>query len=362
MLSMISEDRYDGIDILKAIGIIAIVLGHACNEYNFEVSAYIHYTKNVVYTFHLMIFIVCSGYLSACKNEVNIKEFLKKRIKNYYMKFVWFAYSLLFFKAIFTWLGLYDYHLIDFITQAIKILLFVNGGGVDGALWFLQLLFITSIIYIILKKIIEKANLTNVTRYILFGLIGIVGLILNNNGIIIAYRIDAAFIAIPFMELGYQMHEKKPELLKGELFQNFLLKFGVFACLSLVLVSSVYWLNIDIDIAKGKTRPILLFIAVSMLGIFWCVSLMQLIIGNKIVAKIFISIGQASAYIMAYHFMIFKLCDYFWHFNNCDSNLSLHPYSYPELRPLYVSVGVLLPTALNFLIMIVRNKHGIKKK
>lgn len=352
-----NKNRFECIDVLKAIGIISIVIVHACNEYNFEVPTYVHFTKNVVYTYHLMIFAVCSGYLFNYKKEVSVKEFILKKLKNYYIKFLFYAYSLLSFKVIFTWIGIYDYGIIDFVKQAAKILFFVNGGGVDGALWFLQMLFIASIIYMMISIAFEKRDVTNSIRFIIGLFIGVVGIILNSRGFIIAYRIDAALIAIPFMEFGYQIRQRNPRLLHSKFNPNLLSRVTLLIGLSIILIGSVCLFGYEVDIAKGKTSPMIWFIGVSMLGILWCISLMYVIIENKVLRKAFLKIGQESATIMAYHFMVFKVCDYVYNMIlGSESNLALHPYSYPELRALYVMGGIFIPIIIKVVLETVRNK------
>lgn len=357
------KKRFECIDILKAIGIISIVIGHACNEYNFEVPIYIHFTKNMVYTYHLMIFAFCSGYLFSYNKEVGVKGFIMKKIKNYYVKFLIYAYILLIFKMIFTLIGVYDYGITDFVKQVFKILLFVNGGGVDGALWFLQMIFIASIFYMGISILFEKKGVTNRIRFIIGFIIGVVGVVLNSRGLITIYRIDAAFIAIPFMEFGYQIRQRGSKLLYGRFYPDFLSRVVLFIGLSIMLIGAVCIFGYDIDIAKGKTSPVIWFISISILGIFWCISLMHVIIENEVLKIIFSKIGRASATIMAYHFMTFKMIDYIYYkIYGINCNLALHPYSYPKLRALYVAGGIGFPIIISFFIKTLGNRYERTRK
>ena len=359
----VNNNRFESVDILKSIGIISIVIGHACNEYNFQPPLYIHIIKNFVYTYHLMIFAFCSGFLFKYNKELGIKKFIIKRIKSYYLKFLIYAYSLLIFKVIFTLIGAYNYSVIDFIKQSVKIALFINGGGVDGALWFLQMLFIASVFYMLINNVFMKYNISKYPRLAIVLIFGIIGLILNNSGLLVYYRIDAAFIAIPFMEWGYQIRKKMVSLLENRSAMRIFYNIVIFVGLTCVLFSIVFVFDFEIDIAKWKTSPFILFIVASIIGVLWCFSFLHLIMRNAIIKKVFLIIGQNSAIIMAYHFMVFKLCDsiYCWLFE-IDSNLAFHPYSYPELRCLYIITGIIFPIAFNLLFVKVRDMFWKREK
>ncbi len=358
-----NNQRLHSIDILRAIGIISIVIGHACNEYNFAVSELIHNIKNFVYTYHLMIFVFCSGYLIKYDKEIGAINYLKKKLNGYYKKFLFFSINLLWIKILFKFMGIYDYNIVDLVKYFVRSLLFVSNGDIAGALWFLQLLFIVSIIHMGITIFFNKIEGSTIIRFVTIIILGFVGLLLNSNEIVIPYRIDAAFMSLPIMECGYQMQLKGKKYIDKCFCNNFAIEILIFFIISLILFSVVKIFDYSIDIAKCYTKPILGFYMVSFLGIMWCISLLHIILKTNYIKVMLSMIGKNSAFIMAYHFTIFKIFDFVYYiYNGHQGGLNIHPYSYPQLRVYYVLGGVAIPILVNFLLQIMRFNYDIKKK
>lgn len=77
--------RIDQMDILKALAIIAVVIGHSGSPspiYNF------------IYLYHMPLFFFISGYFYKNEYSNDISLLIKKRIKSLYIPFV--AYEVLF--------------------------------------------------------------------------------------------------------------------------------------------------------------------------------------------------------------------------------------------------------------------------
>lgn len=58
--------RSTSIDVLKGIGIISVVIGHAMNTDNYY-SGSVELIRRFVYLYHLAVFFFCSGYLLKAK-------------------------------------------------------------------------------------------------------------------------------------------------------------------------------------------------------------------------------------------------------------------------------------------------------
>ena len=71
--------RNKDIDILKGIGIISVVIGHALNTEIFK-SDFSEATRKFVYIYHLGIFFFCSGYFFKVSSVVSI---VRKLLKQY---------------------------------------------------------------------------------------------------------------------------------------------------------------------------------------------------------------------------------------------------------------------------------------
>ena len=56
-----TNKRDEFVDIVKGIGIISIVVGHA--SWDLIIGGYVIHIGSFVYLYHLAIFLFCSGYL-----------------------------------------------------------------------------------------------------------------------------------------------------------------------------------------------------------------------------------------------------------------------------------------------------------
>ena len=82
----VTRDLY--FDILKGIGIISVVVGHAFYTGNYY-SDFSNYLYNFVYVYHLAIFFLVAGYFF--KPEISLYVFLKKKIKSLYLPYLAFG-------------------------------------------------------------------------------------------------------------------------------------------------------------------------------------------------------------------------------------------------------------------------------
>ena len=76
---MKEKNRIEWIDVLRGIGIVLVILGHAPRDLMRETYPIIDCLYQFIYTFHMGLFFSISGYLFA-KKSLNIKKLLK----NYY--------------------------------------------------------------------------------------------------------------------------------------------------------------------------------------------------------------------------------------------------------------------------------------
>lgn len=78
------KKRDDFIDILRGLGIIAVVLGHVCIS-EFYYSELSDGIRRFCYMFHLPLFFFCAGYLY---RRIGLREKIVKIIRSYYFPFI----------------------------------------------------------------------------------------------------------------------------------------------------------------------------------------------------------------------------------------------------------------------------------
>ena len=165
---MLDRNKYrvEQLDILKALGIVCMVSGHA----------YAPFTK-FVYLFHMAIFFIASGFFYKDKNSQDIQSVFKafwKKVKRLYIPlFIWntiytLLHNLFIHINVYTdnpqllnyvsgkWICITEYYSkYDIIMRIIEGTIFSSSEQMFGTEWFLRVLFMTSIFYLIFDYIIK---------------------------------------------------------------------------------------------------------------------------------------------------------------------------------------------------------------
>lgn len=157
------------IDILKGIGIIAVVCGHAMGGIGLR----------EITIFHMPLFFILAGMFYKVK-----KGFIQSRVKRLLLPFL--NYSLLFFVLLW-FTGLNEKALSKFSIYHI--------AAFDGPTWFLIALFLISLIYYVLDRIIKKSLLL---LAVTFG----IGLIFASWDVNLPFYLRQALFSLPFFAFG----------------------------------------------------------------------------------------------------------------------------------------------------------------
>ena len=128
----------------KAIGIILMVLAHAMPPE--------HVVWRVIYTFHMPLFFIMSGYCFKEKYLDDAESFMVRKIKGIYMPYVLYALPFLALHNVFCHWYIYEpdwlYGWKDFAWNAGRIVTRMSmNEGLLGAFWFLKELFWGSLIF-----------------------------------------------------------------------------------------------------------------------------------------------------------------------------------------------------------------------
>ena len=96
-MNMDIKQRDISVDILKGIGIILVVVGHANCPQNL---------RNIIYSFHMPLFFICSGLFFSFKDADDFNGFLIRRIKRLYFPFVKWSVIFLLLHNVFFKIGI----------------------------------------------------------------------------------------------------------------------------------------------------------------------------------------------------------------------------------------------------------------
>ena len=344
---------------LYAIGSIFIVAGHCQNG-----GINLAFDIFPIYSFHLGLFMFCSGYFYKSKNENELGKYAWKKIKRLIIPmFIWNIVYGLFVQLTrlkgFTIGG--DFTLYNLFVQPIK-----NGHQFiyNLCFWFVPELFLIEIITCAIRKIISK--LVNINEYIFFicyFLLGILGVYLSNIGLNKDWNllIVRTLFFFPFFGLGILYNRKLEKIDK----LNNIAYFSILIVVQLIIIFfkgkapsfTVVWCN-------NFTSNLVLPYLVGFLGILFWLRIAKIIEPITINSKLINCISNNAYSIMAHQFIGFfilkctygilsKITPLFSTFSFVSFKSDIWYYYYPKnsiFLILYLVFGLMIPILISFLL------------
>lgn len=331
------QNKYNkNIDIMKAIGIILMVMGHSGVIW-----------KDWIYQFHMVIFFVIAGFCYNQKYSSNIKGIKKliiKKIKSLYLPCVIFTTCIVLLHNPLRNLNLIGgeyYSIKKIIISLIKCLLFSGGEDLSGAMWFLRTMFFTIIVYAVLDFICNKIICGN--KEIFKSIISLFLLVIS------FLCVDQSFgpylnilTAVSVFHIGF-------------LVQKIHWKFEIDIKYSILIifVSSIFITILclfgTIDLFSNQIVNPVHFVIGTIAGTVMCYGLTALIAKSRLV-NLMIWIGTHTLSIVMLHFFCMKLVTLLQVvvYQEPIERLQKHPYLYVNGAwwLLYTIVGVSLPLIL----------------
>ncbi len=143
------EKSIDWIFIAKGIGIILVVIGHYTPT---DYPIYWKNIKEVIYTFHMPLFFILSGYLY-CEAKQTYKQLVVKKTKRLLLPYVSIALIFFFIKSS---TGLFVQLQHPITRESILALALDPVHSYMPLLWFIHALFFIFLIYPLLKKYMKN--------------------------------------------------------------------------------------------------------------------------------------------------------------------------------------------------------------
>lgn len=281
-------------NILKGLGILLVVIGHVF------MHGKIH---NFIYLFHIPLFYFISGYFFKEKYIDNILGFIKKRFLRLYVPYIYWGVLFIALMNLFVLLHLVDDSPMTIVTgikNVIRYCLLKFNAPLCGAIWFLRSLFISNILFIIIRKIsVLLSKKYNIHVTILISIIlYYIGGVLQNQGIIFSIydSLNRELCVTFFICIGwfYRLYiEKWVKYKIGLLVISFLL---------LVFFSYIY----TFDIGAMSFDPFIVLFT-TMIGYYFMMSCSYYITSNNILCNCMSYIGTITIQILALHLLSFKI-------------------------------------------------------
>lgn len=269
-----------------------VILGHAIDEYNFDCLI----LKKIINSIHMPLFFVLSGYLFKIKEDTNLIEFTKKKIKSLLIPYCFFATLItfchflqililkkedLFFKILFSKDGI-----INTICMTTK--------SSFSNLWFLPCILIAEILLAIIIRNKEKI------QWIVIVLLTAVGYyIANVLDVSLPLCIETALFSVLYLKLGNTLKNK--DIIKKIDRKCFIVCFLIF-CISSYVYFGVLMANSPAYYELRISFPIIFFI-ISISG-----NIAMIFFAKKIKNVYCLQcVGMNSLYIYGLHFIIQNL-------------------------------------------------------
>lgn len=328
--------RNKTIDIMKAIAIILMVLGHSGFKYG-----------RWIYQFHMAMFFIVAGF---CYNEKysnnmqGIKELIIKRIKSLYIPcFIWNITITLLHNILveinFTEGNIYSVKQI--LINICKCVLFSGGDHLSGAMWFLRTMFFSTIIYAMLdyicnKKVFGRCFCKEKMKWILCIILLLIGWFGNNLSIGKYFNI---FTVVILYQIGHS--------LKGLNLDINITKSILYSILGFLAITiPMIFTQDNISLASNQIINPIYFVWCSCGGTLMCFGIANILSKTKI-SSLMSYIGKNTLPIVILHFVAMKLVTLVQIFYYGDSIklLSAHPYLYTNWFwcILYTLIGTILP-------------------
>jgi len=345
-------------DIVKGLGIIAVVTGHS--------GFPIYMVQIIINYYHMAIFFFVSGYLFKDTDSLDVFAYIGKKLKSILWPTIKYIVVFIVLHNLFIYLNIYSTMSDQFMIYPKQIntnaqifrnvfdAIFTSNYAVEmaGAMWFVYPLIVSMSLFSFLRYTSGffslKGNKKELYSFVISMLLGFFGMYLSIKTMKLAWRADIAFLVMPIINAAY-------------LYKLYLSKMRpkwYLAILSLLLLVLCYKLRQETSFAAGIISNPVLFLVATFAGIYVNLFVAELINKTKRFASLIAYIGKNSFHIMALHFLSFKLINLLDVLMNKRAlyNIAMFPVSNGTLWPLYIIVGLGLPCLMIYIYGLLRSK------
>ena len=297
-------NRDQTLDILKGFGIIMMVVAH---------SGAPDWLHDTIYTFHMPLFFIASGWFFSEHNLDNIRDFAVRKMKTIYWPYWKWCVFFLLLHNVFYSVGILNSsygsngevsHMYSINEMAVHAFEFsfkmTRYEGMLGAYWFVRSLLWGSILLCFCSTLISKVTKLNKQLCVLSvaAVFGILGGVLSGLNIQIPLWPQGGYrevMAVFFLGMGFML--RRQEWWKSSWW--------------MLVFAAIIPLSMLIEPTKLSTRPtFVMWLLIPFTGLAGYVLFYKLsnVIASQQgkMAYILSYIGRQTFYIMTFHFLMFK--------------------------------------------------------
>ena len=297
------------VDIAKGISIIAIVLGHI--NFLYPTGQLVNTKDLFIYLWHVAVFFLLAGFFIKEEQLTQPRLWFKKKFSSLYLKILYFYVPAVLLHNVFIQIDWYSlnstepvihaYSYVDFVKQTILAVCLGGREPIVGAMWFVYVLFMAliglSIVSWMMKKIAKGEKQYEWLRGIaLLAMCIVAGILSNKYGLTIR-RFSNTFTAMLLIYVGKLMYQKL-RLSFGN---------GYLAILCALIAFEVACMLGGVSLNGNEYKDILQLLVAAPAVLYIIMYIGKRIEANSI-GKAIAYVGKDSFYVMALHFVGFKLC------------------------------------------------------
>lgn len=303
-----AKKRSLSIDIAKGTAIIAIVLGHIAFEY--PSSSLVSSGVLLFGLWHVAVFFLLAGFFINDDQLVQPKLWFKKKFASLYLKILYFYIPAVLLHNVFIRIGWYSldstelvihtYSWINLVKQTVMTICLGGREPIVGAMWFVYVLFMAliglSILSWTIRKVTKDDKQYEWMRFISLLAMCIIAGILSNKYDMTIRRFSNTFTAMLLIYIGKVMYQRMTLS-----FDN-----GYMAIACALVAFEVASMLGGVSLNGNEYNDILQLI-VAAPAVLYIIMYIGKHIENNMIGKALTYVGKESFYVMALHFVGFKI-------------------------------------------------------
>ena len=304
-----TNERSLSVDITKGTAIIAIVLGHI--GFMYPSSKLLDSSILVFGLWHVAVFFIVAGFFIKEEQLLQPKVWFEKKFSSLYLKILYFYVPAVLLHNVLLKIGWYSlestdpvintYSMMELAKQTVLAICLGGREPIVGAMWFVYVLFMAliglSIVSWAIKKIAKNDRQYEWMRFIaLLTMCMVAGILSNKYGLTIR-RFSNTFTAMLLIYVGKIMYQKMKLS-----FDN-----GYLAIVCGLVAFEVACMLGGVALNGNEYKDILQLI-VAAPAVLYIIMYIGKHIETNVVGKAIAYVGKESFYVMALHFVGFKLC------------------------------------------------------
>lgn len=293
------------VTIVKALGIILMVIGHSGSP---------RLMFNVIYLFHMPLFFFCSGiFYREMLSKESVGAFLTRRVIKLYFPFVKWAVFFLLLHNILMLVGIYNscygfeggstFYSVSDILRRLSMILFTMKGYEEllGGFWFIRSLFVACLLIALVSLILRFSFKYKHELICFFFLVMTILLRRFAPDVEFCRELSMGSFGAMFYMSGFILHQY------ARFWQN---KYGAIVCCTFLLFF-LYYFRSGVSMGCGYNK-VIPFSLSAISGTMLTIYVSKLIEVKPSFIKCFLYyIGNHTLDILALHFLSFRFVSYF---------------------------------------------------